>query len=99
MKHFWRAMSLLFLLLAVWVGVSTVRTALQADDGGPPLGACASGAPGIILLIAAGAAWEESQRPKLPESGPRNDPPDDAETANPDEPGTDTPPQRPEDEA
>jgi hypothetical protein len=68
MKQFWRALSLLFLLLAVWVGVSTVRTMQQGPHGGEPMDACAGIVPGIILLIAAGPPDDaETANPPEPE--------------------------------
>lgn len=43
-------------------GVEIVRQALQADDGGPPLGAICMAAPAFALLIGAGVVWSAAKR-------------------------------------
>ena len=43
-------------------GTGVVRQALQADDGGPPLGAICMTLPTFALLIGAGAVWSSANR-------------------------------------
>jgi hypothetical protein len=43
-------------------GAEVVRQALQADDGGPPLGAICMAVPAFALLIGAGAIWSSTTR-------------------------------------
>ena len=50
------------LAAAVYLAVETVRQSLKADDGGPAAGALGMGCPAAILLIAAGAVWETTQK-------------------------------------
>lgn len=52
----------LALAAAVWTAV-VVRQALQADDGGPPLGAVFMAVPAVVLLTAAGAVWPKRASP------------------------------------
>jgi len=43
-------------------GGEILRQALQADDGGPPIGALCMAVPSIGLLIGAGAVWSSTNR-------------------------------------
>jgi hypothetical protein len=43
-------------------GGEVVRQALQADDGGPPLGAICMAVPAFGLLVGAGAVWSSTNR-------------------------------------
>jgi hypothetical protein len=43
-------------------GAEVVRQALQADDGGPPLGAICMAVPAFGLLMGAGAVWSSTNR-------------------------------------
>jgi hypothetical protein len=49
-------------LAAFGWGGEIVREALQADDGGPPLGALCMAVPSILLLIGAGGVWSSTNR-------------------------------------
>jgi peptidoglycan/LPS O-acetylase OafA/YrhL len=69
-----RGVSIFMAVAAAAWGAFVVHTALQADDGGPPLGAICFALPGFVLLVAAGAVWPkrtEIPRPLEPRRGER----------------------------
>jgi hypothetical protein len=57
-----RVVAIIMGLAAFAWGAEVVRQALQADDGGPPLGAICMAVPAFGLLIGAGAVWSSTNR-------------------------------------
>ncbi len=57
-----RIIAIVMALAAFAWGAEVVRQALQADDGGPPLGAICMAVPAFGLLIGAGAVWSSTNR-------------------------------------
>jgi hypothetical protein len=52
-----RVMAIVMVVAAFAWGAEILRQALQADDGGPPLGAICMAIPSVVLLLGAGAVW------------------------------------------
>ena len=57
-----RVVALIMGVAAFAWGAEVARQALQADDGGPPLGAICMALPAVVLLIGAGAVWSFTNR-------------------------------------
>ena len=57
-----RVVATIMALAAFGWGAEVVRQALQADDGGPPLGAICMAVPAFALLIGAAAVWSFTNR-------------------------------------
>ena len=57
-----RVVAIIMGIAAFAWGAEVVRQALQADDGGPPLGAMCMAVPAFGLLIGAGAVWSSTNR-------------------------------------
>lgn len=57
-----RVVAIVLGLAAFAWGAEVIRQALQADDGGPPLGAICMAVPAFGLLIGAGAVWSSTKR-------------------------------------
>jgi hypothetical protein len=57
-----RIIAAIMVVAAFAWGAEIVRQALEADDGGPPLGALCMAVPSIGLLIGAGVVWSSTNR-------------------------------------